>query len=999
MGKEYIAECFKTPSGVDLAVEALLKGGYTGNAKNLETLIIAASTGASGVSIAPTSAAPAGTGIASFTATQAGTYTNYGGVVVAANSFAIISRSATGVFSISQTALDLTSYAKIVDTVIPDVNGNTFGVKIPTIQYENRGDVEVLGNAYFDGATYYGFGFFEKVRNNVLFDIFDCNIQGYATSVVTMRVYKGASTLVTTAINPANLTLLEEKLYGAGQLPQTVGVKTIKLAAPYLIKKDEFIVIFFYTTSGQNVRTARWTIDSGLAPLRHSLLLNQNATTTWSANWGNSSTGSGFYQSGINLKLSNELSDRLSLVESSYLKTDTDGNLYGVKLPVNQYENRGDTEVVGNGFFDGVNYYGFGFYEKMPKNIIFSSFDCNIQGYADSVITMRVYKSVSFDLNTANLTLLEEKLYAAGQLPQTVGLKTLYLNNTYGLKKDEHIYIFFYTTAGQNVRIAKWSVDSATAPFRHAFLLNQNASTTWSAIWNTSSVGSGFYQSGLNLHLKTSPTSTTGTITKEMLNFSTTKYNYPITWTSGIFLQSNGTTGGSASFSTTNFIPLLNNSIYLKGNLSGSVQSHIIIYDKDKFFIANLDNGVVSQDRLLDLSAYPTAKFIRFFTNNVDVSGFSSAFDIDKSFKTLGELPFTSETVISNKFAIPNFVDSVINRQLNFYLDGVSSDAHLEKEGALLVTNPNALFRRIESAFRYEPITTTTDFAVTIKKANSLLVTEYEKTFNIRTNPKVVGNGTEQRNICICGDSLVEDGNVSNEIYLLLNQDADYVFNQIGTRGSTAKHEGRGSWSWETYTNPIYETTQAAGKTNAFMNSGVLDFQNYFNTNFSALTRTGIDYFLIALGTNDVSQGFTTQTDASIAVFIAKAKIFVDALLSSGKGYPNCKIALGLPSVGAIVFNGGGNAELFRSSIIKLNQAYIDTFDNGKYHANVTCFMHGALIDRKNSFPFTDVQRSSRLTTETVREYTNSVHPLAVGYKQWADGYYSKIRAFLNGKL
>jgi hypothetical protein len=115
MGKEYIADGFKTPSGVDLAVEALLKGGYTGNAKDLENLITAASTGASGISIVPTSPAPAGTGIASFTATQAGTYTNYGGVVVAANSFAVISRSATGVFSISQTALDISSKVNIAD--------------------------------------------------------------------------------------------------------------------------------------------------------------------------------------------------------------------------------------------------------------------------------------------------------------------------------------------------------------------------------------------------------------------------------------------------------------------------------------------------------------------------------------------------------------------------------------------------------------------------------------------------------------------------------------------------------------------------------------------------------------------------------------------------------------------------------------------------------------------------------------------------------------------
>jgi lysophospholipase L1-like esterase len=114
-------------TGVSANVSAITskldKGTYTGTAKDLENTFVAAVTGASGISIVPTSAAPAGTGIASFTATQAGTYTNYGGVVVAANSFAIISRSATGVFSISQTAFDLVSYQKVSDTqIIPSLS-------------------------------------------------------------------------------------------------------------------------------------------------------------------------------------------------------------------------------------------------------------------------------------------------------------------------------------------------------------------------------------------------------------------------------------------------------------------------------------------------------------------------------------------------------------------------------------------------------------------------------------------------------------------------------------------------------------------------------------------------------------------------------------------------------------------------------------------------------------------------------------------------------------
>ena len=82
-----------------------------------------------------------------------------------------------------------------------------------------------------------------------------------------------------------------------------------------------------------------------------------------------------------------------------------------------------------------------------------------------------------------------------------------------------------------------------------------------------------------------------------------------------------------------------------------------------------------------------------------------------------------------------------------------------------------------------------------------------------------------------------------------------------------------------------------------------------------------------------------------------------------------------------------------------LNQAYIANFDNGVYNANVTTVMHGAYIDRINSYQYTDVIRNSRVPLLTMREYTNSVHPLLNGYKEWGDGYYAKIRAWLAGNL
>ncbi|SEG31797.1 SGNH/GDSL hydrolase family protein [Flavobacterium urumqiense] len=114
------------PTDPDAAPTKLDRGGYIGTAQNLDEKIntnlseakalIESFKGSTDLgSITPTST-PTGTGPAFWRATQNGTYTNFGGLVVNANSFAVFSRNDAGVFSISQTALDLTAYAKTVDT-------------------------------------------------------------------------------------------------------------------------------------------------------------------------------------------------------------------------------------------------------------------------------------------------------------------------------------------------------------------------------------------------------------------------------------------------------------------------------------------------------------------------------------------------------------------------------------------------------------------------------------------------------------------------------------------------------------------------------------------------------------------------------------------------------------------------------------------------------------------------------------------------------------------
>lgn len=78
------------------------------------------------------------------------------------------------------------------------------------------------------------------------------------------------------------------------------------------------------------------------------------------------------------------------------------------------------------------------------------------------------------------------------------------------------------------------------------------------------------------------------------------------------------------------------------------------------------------------------------------------------------------------------------------------------------------------------------------------------------------------------------------------------------------------------------------------------------------------------LGTND-SEGYT----------LPGAKTFVDSLLADD---PNCKIAIGILALGRPC---EGMPTAMERKLKTANVEYLDTFDNGKYHANVTCIGQG----------------------------------------------------------
>jgi len=258
------------------------------------------------------------------------------------------------------------------------------------------------------------------------------------------------------------------------------------------------------------------------------------------------------------------------------------------------------------------------------------------------------------------------------------------------------------------------------------------------------------------------------------------------------------------------------------------------------------------------------------------------------------------------------------------------------------------------------------------------------QTMTIRKVAASGGSGT--KNILIVGDSLTEGpysggvGQGSNpvETYKLLAEDGDVTVNQIGTQtvevdGVTYRHEGHGSTSWSWFTD---------NASSPFVKNGVFSFASYMADNFPSLS--GIDYCVVMLGTN------TFNSTSSIA---NQSKKFIDKLLSD---YPNCKIAVGIPALGADYTD----IPTQKQDILKsAGEIYLDLYDNGKYNENVTCIGHGCWVDRVNDYSWLTTYKTTPYSQTNMKMPGDTIHPMAQGYKQWGRAVYCKIRSWIAGNL
>lgn len=468
------------------------------------------------------------------------------------------------------------------------------------------------------------------------------------------------------------------------------------------------------------------------------------------------------------------------------------------------------------------------------------------------------------------------------------------------------------------------------------------------------------------------------------------------TFFDGVYLNEYGTKSyGLPWYSITEKIFLVPSLTYeLDIKLAWGSFSVIAYFDADDAYIGSL------QRTQFDAGAVYLTKHQITIPANCSYAIFTVPNDGKSTLKmTCGMSDFLSNVLSVNKtddtLIIPKYIDVVKNHQCTIYRDCMVEYEEKSDYVAFYTFpfNNNAHSTELKNnCLSFTPtVTGEFDFRVMTLSENTYKVTS-EKTVTVRTTDKASESTGLTKNIMMCGDSLIDANVPVDEVFNLLRADGDYTFNAIGTRGSAgSKHEGRGSWKWDTY---LTQTT-ASGATNAFLYNGSLDFQQYcIDNGFD-----GIDYAIISLGTNDVGQGWHLLKDAEVATIIANAKTFLDALLSETTGFPNCKIALGLPAIGANTFgNPNMNKKWFIRGMQKLNKAYIDTFDNGSYHPNVTTVAHGLWTDREYSYLYENQTISNRIP-ETVKVHLDAIHPTVQGYKLWADAYYGKLRAFLAGYL
>ena len=328
------------------------------------------------------------------------------------------------------------------------------------------------------------------------------------------------------------------------------------------------------------------------------------------------------------------------------------------------------------------------------------------------------------------------------------------------------------------------------------------------------------------------------------------------------------------------------------------------------------------------------------------------------------------------KFRLPKKLYGVVDREFNLYYDNVTltdnlknyqvnfiSDYGMPLSERLTVVCPASGQYNIEFEFlRNEE---------QVAKDNTTLVVA----------DKNSGGGSNLKALFI-GDSITAYGDYTEELLRLFEADSNVNLELLGTQGSgTNKHEGRGGWTADRY----YKYPSFIGTSNPFYNpsTGVFDFNYYMEQQ----GYSSVDYVVIALGTNDVSQGYPTDE------FIG----YMVNLVNSIKSYnSNIKVGIALTIPGAYsqtAFGWGGKYSRYthRKGLWRYYEGLMNTFENRESEGIYIVPINTAL-DTVNNFKTIERQVNSR-NTKTEVVISDNVHPDKSGMYQLSDVYYAWIKA------
>lgn len=248
---------------------------------------------------------------------------------------------------------------------------------------------------------------------------------------------------------------------------------------------------------------------------------------------------------------------------------------------------------------------------------------------------------------------------------------------------------------------------------------------------------------------------------------------------------------------------------------------------------------------------------------------------------------------------------------------------------------------------------------------SGILTTYYSRT--------TYGSGLTKK-VLVIGDSLTHSGKITQGLLNNFASDAMGI-ELLGTRGTSPNlHEGRSGWSSYNYTHD----SSYLGVSNPFFNPITQEFDfSYYMTNEGF---SGVDYVIIALGSND-----------DVDVDVTSNKANYDKMISSIKAYnANAIISLWLPPQGYYMYAGNRQAIERRQIFDKWLLSEYDDREN----ENIFVMPVLLNVDPLHDFPYTMQPISDRNTSFEELKITDWTHPSDAGYAKIADVIFGYLKYY-----